>query len=235
MFDRVTLLYKGRQIFFGKADEAATYFENLGFQRKYAHTLGQQASSRLTARPGPERQTTPDFLTSMTSPGERVVRPGFENKVPKTPEEFAKRWQNSKERRTLLSEILEYEEKHPRDQRYLEYKQSRLADQHKYTRSGSTYLISYAAQVKLNIWRAYRRLVADPSFTIASLLYNLVMALMLGSMFFNMKADSSTFYYRGGIIFFSLLFNAFASQLEVRHAAHTPEESIRLTSNPHRF
>lgn len=33
LFDRVTLLYKGRQIFFGKASEAVSYFENLGFER----------------------------------------------------------------------------------------------------------------------------------------------------------------------------------------------------------
>ncbi|KAH7028749.1 multidrug resistance protein CDR1 [Microdochium trichocladiopsis] len=196
LFDRVTVLYKGRQIFFGKISEAAGYFENLGFER-------------------PERQTTPDFLTSMTSPAERVVRAGFEGKVPKTPDEFAECWKNSKERQALLGEIQEYQDKHPRDQRALEYKQSRAADQQKHMRSSSPYLISFFAQVKLNIWRAFRRLVADPFFTIASMLYNLIMAVMLGSMFFEMKADASTFYYRGGIIFFALLFNAFASQLEV--------------------
>ncbi|KXJ86959.1 ABC-2 type transporter-domain-containing protein [Microdochium bolleyi] len=196
MFDRVTLLYKGRQIFFGKISEAASYFENLGFER-------------------PARQTTPDFLTSMTSASERVVRPGFAHQVPKTPDEFAARWKTSKERQALLDEIQTYQEKHPRDERSLEYKQSRVADQQKHMRSGSAYLISFTEQVKLNIWRAYRRLLADPFFTIASMLYNLVMAIMLGSMFLDMKVDASTFYYRGGIIFFALLFNAFASQLEV--------------------
>lgn len=151
----------------------------------------------------------------MTSPRERVVRPGFETKVPKTPDDFADRWIKSKEREALLDEIEEYQRKHPRDQRHLEYKKARRTEQQKHTRHSSIYLISYAEQVKLNLWRAYRRLVADPSFTISSLLYNMVLALMLGSMFFDMKADSATFYYRGGIIFFSLLLNAFASQLEV--------------------
>lgn len=151
----------------------------------------------------------------MTSPKERVVRPGFETKVPKTPDEFADRWIRSKERQALLDEIEEYQGKHPSDQRQLEYKESRRTEQQKHMRPSSTYLISYAEQVKLNLWRAYRRLVADPSFTVASLLYNLVLALMLGSMFFDMKADAATFYYRGGVIFFSLLLNAFASQLEV--------------------
>lgn len=31
----------------------------------------------------PQRQTTADFLTSLTNPAERVVRPGHENRVPK--------------------------------------------------------------------------------------------------------------------------------------------------------
>lgn len=169
----------------------------------------------------------------MTSPRERVVRPGFETKVPKTPDEFADRWIRSKERQALLDEIDEYQSKHPRDQRHLEYKESRRTEQHKHMRSGSTYLVSYAGQVKLNLWRAYRRLLADPSFTIASLLYNIVLALMLGSMFFDMKADSETFYYRGGVIFFSLLLNAFASQLEASCPAPPPPLEFAKTTGSH--
>lgn len=57
--------------------------------------------------------------------------------------------------------------------------------------------------------------MADPGYTIAILVFNAVMALILGSMFFNLKNDTSSFYYRSGVIFFALLFNAFASQLEV--------------------
>ncbi|KAJ3500501.1 hypothetical protein NM208_g17128 [Fusarium decemcellulare] len=61
LFDKATVIYEGRQIFFGRADAAKQYFVNLGFEC-------------------PPRQTTPDFLTSMTAPLERVVRPGFEGK-----------------------------------------------------------------------------------------------------------------------------------------------------------
>lgn len=34
----------------------------------------------------PARQTTPDFLTSLTSPKERQARAGFEKQVPRTPD-----------------------------------------------------------------------------------------------------------------------------------------------------
>ncbi|UPK91915.1 hypothetical protein LCI18_002850 [Fusarium solani-melongenae] len=196
LFDRVTVLYEGRQIFFGKITEAKQYFESLGFEC-------------------PDRQTTPDFLTSMTSAQERRVKPGYERTAPRTPDEFAERWQASEPRKQLLRELSEYEQNHPREERLAEYQTSRRAEQFKSQRAKSPYTISYAHQVRLTLWRSWRRLLADPGFTIASLLFNLIMALVLGSMFYNLKDDSSTFYYRGGVIFFSLLFNAFASQLEV--------------------
>jgi ATP-binding cassette, subfamily G (WHITE), member 2, PDR len=151
----------------------------------------------------------------MTSPSERRVKAGFEHLVPRTPDEFATRWRECKQRQNLLRELDEYEAKHPSADRMVEYKESRSAEQAKGQRFNSPYTISYAQQVMLTLWRAYRRLLADPAFTIAQLLFNVIMAIMLGSMFYNLRPDSSSFYYRGGLIFFSLIFNAFASQLEV--------------------
>lgn len=57
----------------------------------------------------PDRQTTADFLTSLTNPEERVPSLGFELKVPKTPEEFAEVWKKSEARAKLLSDIDEFE------------------------------------------------------------------------------------------------------------------------------
>ncbi|KZZ87543.1 ABC-2 type transporter [Moelleriella libera RCEF 2490] len=196
LYDRVTVIYEGRQIFFGRSFEAKAYFEDLGFLC-------------------PERQTVPDFLTSMTSPLERLLKPGFENSAPRTADDFAQRWQTSKIRQELLHELEQYEYKHPVEQRLSEYQESRHGEQARSLSRSSPYTISYTSQVSLAFWRAWRRLLADPAFTIASLLFNLIMALILGSMFYNLPNNSSSFYYRGGLIFFSLLFNAFASQLEV--------------------
>lgn len=89
MFDKVTLLYSGRQIYFGSVKKAKKYFEDLGFLC-------------------PNQQTDGDFLTSMTSPEEAVVKPGWEGSVPRTPSEFASIWKASAERAQLLEEIKEY-------------------------------------------------------------------------------------------------------------------------------
>lgn len=61
----------------------------------------------------PDRQTTADFLTSLTSPAERIVKPGYENKVPRTPDEFAAAWKNSAAYAKLMKEIEEYDKKYP--------------------------------------------------------------------------------------------------------------------------
>jgi ABC-type multidrug transport system ATPase subunit len=85
-FDKVILLYKGRQIYFGPIESAASYFISLGFVR-------------------PERATTADFLTSMTNPSERLVADGYSNRAPRTSDDFARAWKQSKEAVTLLAEI----------------------------------------------------------------------------------------------------------------------------------
>ena len=61
----------------------------------------------------PPRQTTADFLTSLTSPEERVVAPGYEQMVPRSPDEFAKRWGSSQQRMRLLADIARFEEAYP--------------------------------------------------------------------------------------------------------------------------
>lgn len=74
--DKVTLLYEGRQIYFGPTNSAKAYFEDMGW---YC----------------PPRQTTGDFLTSVTNTKERVPREGFASTVPKTPDDFERYWRTS--------------------------------------------------------------------------------------------------------------------------------------------
>lgn len=61
----------------------------------------------------PSRQTVADFLTSLTSPTERRVKPGYESQVPRTPSEFAQRWQDSPEYARLQQEIDAFDQEYP--------------------------------------------------------------------------------------------------------------------------
>ncbi|WRT64947.1 uncharacterized protein IL334_001887 [Kwoniella shivajii] len=197
IFDKVSVLYEGEQIFFGKTTEAKQFFTNMGFNC-------------------PEQQTTPDFLTSLTSPSERTAKPGFEGKVPTSPEEFAAAWKASPEYQALLSEIDDFEERHPvHGERYEAFLQSRRAQQSKHLRPKSPYTLSYGGQVRLCLQRGFQRLRADPSLTFTQLFGNFAMGLIISSIFYNLPRDTSSFYSRGALLFFAILMAAFSSALEI--------------------
>ena len=80
----------------------------------------------------PDRQTTADFLTSLTNPLERQTRPGFEARVPRTADEFAKAWKESQERQQLLEEINAFDRQFPAGGDQLDkFRASRKSDQAK--------------------------------------------------------------------------------------------------------
>ncbi|KAK7408022.1 Multidrug resistance protein [Neonectria punicea] len=198
IFDKVLVLYQGRQIFFGKTCEAKAYFENLGFVC-------------------PEQQTTADFLTSMTSHNERIVQPGFENKTPRSPDEFAQAWKNSAHRRRLLVEIDDYLERHPfgGGDNYNNFVKSRKLDQSKSQRAKSPYTLSYLEQMNLTLERSWVMLKADPSVTITMLCCNLTESLVVASIFYNLPENTGAFFKRGFLIFFIMLMNVFNNVLEI--------------------
>ncbi|PYI05588.1 hypothetical protein BO78DRAFT_398108 [Aspergillus sclerotiicarbonarius CBS 121057] len=197
VFDKVTVLYEGRQIYFGPTDEAREFFTNMGFEC-------------------PERQTTADFLTSLTSPSERIVKPGYEGRVPQTPDEFAAAWRNSEAHAKLLREIAEYNQEYAIGGESLgKFIESRKAMQSRNQRVKSPYTISLYEQVKLCLIRGFQRLQGDASLTISQLVGNFIMALIIGSVFYNLQPDTSSFYSRGALLFFAVLLNAFSSALEI--------------------
>nr|ACN71232.1 ABC transporter ABCl1 [Colletotrichum lindemuthianum] len=197
LFDKVAVLYEGRQIFFGRANAARQYFIDLGYDC-------------------PARATTPDFLTSMTSPIERHVRKGFEGRAPRTPDEFATAWKNSANYKALQAEIEEYKTSHPVNGPDAEaFRASKRAQQAKGQRAKSPFTLSYMQQIQLCMWRGWRRLIGDPSITVGSLIGNIVMGLIIGSVFYNLQDNTESFFQRGALLFFALLMNAFSSALEI--------------------
>ncbi|CAI5757455.1 unnamed protein product [Candida verbasci] len=196
LFDKVVVLYEGYQIFFGKADKAKEFFINMGYEC-------------------PQRQTTADYLTSLTNPAERIVFPGFENKVPRTPEEFEAYWKKSPEYATLIKEI----DQHLIDCEKLNtkeiYQEAHVARQSNKVRPNSPYTINFWMQTKYIMHRNWLRFKGDPSITAFSIFGQVVMGLILSSVFYNLDQTTGSFYYRGAAIFFAVLFNAFSSLLEI--------------------
>jgi ABC-type multidrug transport system ATPase subunit len=139
VFDKVVVLYQGRQIYFGPCGQAEQYFFDMGWSK-------------------PSRQTTGDFLTSVTNPQERQARDGMEKQVPRTPDEFEAYWKNSAQYKSLMHEIEQHEAEHPvgsgaeKDMADKKHQQ-----QAKHVRPSSPYLMSIPMQVRLCTKRAYQR------------------------------------------------------------------------------
>jgi len=196
-FDKAIVLYEGRQIFFGPCSEAKQYFLDMGYEC-------------------PQRQTTGDFLTSVTNPIERKARPGYEDRVPRTPKDFEKYWRKSAAYRKTLQEMAEHEEKYPIGGPTIEeFYMSRKEMQSKHLRPKSPYTVSTAMQVKFCTIRAYQRLWNERTSTITAVVGQTVMALIIGSIFYNTPHDTASFFQKGGVLFFAVLLNALMAVTEI--------------------
>lgn len=152
----------------------------------------------------------------MTSALERVVQKGFEDRVPRTPDEYATVWRASPERAALVKEIDEYNQQYAIGGEFLQkFKESRKAQQSKHQRVSSPYTLSYVGQVKLCLRRGFWRLKGDPSLTFTQLFGNFIMALIISSIFYNLPQTTNSFFSRSALLFFAILLNAFGSALEV--------------------
>lgn len=198
-FEKVTVLFEGRQVYFGPSNEAKGYFERMGWVC-------------------PPRQTTPDFLTAVTSPEERTAAPGKENYVPRTAGEFEAYWKASEEYAALRRDINAHEAEHPLEEKgsaYQDFKETMQQKQVKHSTSGSAHLTSLLTQMKWCLIRAWQRTVNDKASTLTAVIGQVVLALVFGSMFYQTPNTTAGFFSKGAVLFFAVLLNALISITEV--------------------
>ena len=139
LMDKVLVIEEGRMIFQGPAKEARQYFIDLGF---YC----------------PERQTTADFVTSVTDPTERRFREGWEDRTPKTPQELEVAFKKSEINKRVLADVEGYE-KHLHRTEYADtrqFQQSIKEQKSKTVSKKSSFTVSFWAQVMV---RSVQRVV----------------------------------------------------------------------------
>ncbi|GKZ33125.1 hypothetical protein AbraIFM66950_002907 [Aspergillus brasiliensis] len=197
LVDKVSVLYEGRQIYFGRRDRAVGYFEEMGWEL-------------------PDRQVSGDFLTSVTNPGERKARPDMVDKVPRTAKEFEEYWKRSPEYKELCCQIEEYQRAHPPDSEEARaFKTHHEEQQARHTRPRSPYLLSVPMQVRLCLRRAFQRLRNDLPTVIVTVAVQPILGLVIGSIFFNSPPTTATFFQRGAVLYFAVLFNALIALNEI--------------------
>ena len=82
-------------------------------------------------------------------------------------------------------------------------------------------MLSFPAQVVLCITRGFQHLIGDLTPPISGIAGNCIISIILGSMFYNMPEDSSSFFGRGVLLFFTVLTNMFLGAFEVSSSAET--------------
>ncbi|KEQ91070.1 hypothetical protein AUEXF2481DRAFT_70340 [Aureobasidium subglaciale EXF-2481] len=197
-FDKVTVLYEGRQIYFGAARAAKAYFEEMGWLC-------------------PSRQTTGDFLTSITNYKERIPRQGFEDLVPRTPEDFEKYWRSSHNRTALIKKIEEHEREMIDHVVARDYRASRQAAKSGQLLKTSPYTVSILVQIKACTKRAYQRLWNDKASTLTVVLGQIIMGLVVGSVYYGVQNSTGSFFARGSTLFFAVLLNALIAITEINN------------------
>lgn len=197
VFNKVIVLYEGREIFFGPCSKAKEYFVDMGWDC-------------------PPRQTVGDFLTSVTNPQERTAREGMDDEVPRTPDEFEKYWKQSTHYQRLKKEISEYCEEYPvGGEAEKDFGATKRLRQAKHVRPKSPYVISIPMQVKLCVKRAYQRIWNDKPSTLTTVIGRIFMSLVIGSIYFGTPNASAGFQSKGAALFFAVLMNALISITEI--------------------
>ena len=192
LFDKVLLIDEGKCLYYGRTEDAAEYFENLGFQR-------------------PARWTTADFLTSVSDPHERKIREGWEDRIPRSAGQFETAFAESQVQKANLADISSLESE------LEERRLARLTASSKATKE-KNYSLSFYQQVLACTNRQYRVMIGDKQSLFGKWGGILFQSLIIGSLFYNMPKDASGVFTRGGVLFLMLLFNALLALAELTSA-----------------
>lgn len=139
----------------------------------------------------------------------RVASKGFENKVPKTPNEFETYWKASPEYAKLAQEIDATLQNHDENSKAI-IKSAHNQKQARHMRLTSPYTVTFWMHVRYLLTPDFQRIRNDLGFNLFQVWANSLMALMLSSIFYNMQSNTGSFYYRGAV-----MFNGFSSFLEI--------------------
>ena len=185
-FDKVLVIDKGREVYFGPANEARQYFINLGFENA-------------------PRQTTADYLTGCTDENERQYQKGRDaSNTPSTPDQLAEAFKKSEIYSRMMKEREIYREEIQRDnQKRDEFRGAVSADKRRLVSNKSPYTVSFWTQVRALTIRQFQLKMQDRLDLIVSYATSIIIALVAGSLFYQLPETTSGAFTRGGVIFIS--------------------------------
>ena len=201
LMDKVLLVDEGRMVYQGPANEAKQYFIDLGLHC-------------------PDRETTADFLTSVTDPAQRIYREGYEAQAPKTAEEFERAFKNSPNYQKVLADVADYEKYlHQTDHvDAREFKETVKEQKSKHVSSKSNYTVSFSRQVLACTKREFWLVWGDKPTLYTKFFIIISNGLIVGSLFYGQSGNTGGAFSRGGTAFFSILFLGWLQLAELMKA-----------------
>ncbi|KAE8315830.1 ABC-2 type transporter-domain-containing protein [Aspergillus transmontanensis] len=195
LFDKVLVLDEGKQIYYGPAASAKPFMEDLGFVYSDGANVG-------------------DYLTGVTVPTERKIRPGYENRFPKNAEAILAEYQRSTLYQTMTREY-DYPSSDAARQRTEEFKESVAWEKAKHLPNSSTLTVGFWDQLIACTIRQYQILWGEKSTFLIKQVLSVAMALIAGSCFYNSPDTTAGLFTKGGAVFFALLYNCIVAMSEV--------------------
>jgi hypothetical protein len=168
------VIHEGRCLFFGPRDRAKQYFQDLGFECN-------------------PRQTTAEFITSVTDPYARVIEEGFADKTPRTARDFESVFQRSADWTANMAAISSFE---------AEIKSRDINRTDAYNSRRSVYTLPFYKQVGVCTVRQFQVLWGDKLTFFGKFGLTIFQSLIFGSLFYNQPATSSGVFTRGGVILY---------------------------------
>jgi ATP-binding cassette, subfamily G (WHITE), member 2, SNQ2 len=201
LMDKVLVIEKGRMIYQGPAKEAKAYFQSLGF---YC----------------PERQTTPDFLTSVGDPNERQIQAGKEASTPKTATELEAAFRASEHYKKLIADVDSYETtlQNSGNADARQFQGAVKESKSKHVSKRSSYTVSFPRQVSACTLREFWLLWGDKTSLYTKFFVIISNGLIVGSLFYGQPPDTEGAFSRGGTLFFAILFLGWLQLTELMKA-----------------
>jgi ATP-binding cassette subfamily G (WHITE) protein 2 (SNQ2) len=183
LFDKVCVIYEGQMAYYSPATLARQYFIDMGYQPA-------------------NRQTTPDFLVAVTDPKACIVCEGYENRVPKTPDEFADHYRGSNVWRINQQDMHAYlRDAVSKPKHALACMESAQAEHTTTSNQKNAYIISIPMQTRAVTVRRLQVLKGSAGGQIANIVMFMIQAIVVRSVFLRIPNTTATFFSRGGVLY----------------------------------
>ncbi|PNY27563.1 Brefeldin A resistance protein [Tolypocladium capitatum] len=195
LFDKVLVLDRGKEMYYGPMKTARPFMEGLGFICDDGANVA-------------------DYLTGVTVPTERRVRTELELTFPRTADAIRARYEASPIHEQMKAEY-GYPSSDEAKEKTKLFRDGVAMEKHKGLPAESPMTVGFAGQVRACVTRQHQILWGDRASFLIKQVSTVSQALIAGSLFYNAPATSAGLFIKSGACFFALLFNTLLAMAEV--------------------